>query len=196
MAPLTTASHETTHAALLDTLDIGKIHKPFRNPSWKPPQRRNKTIKQILADQSRKEASVMATKDNSGASTPIPNGNGPSATHLQPAPPNEKLDRIALTNALAASSATSTSASTIASTNPRAQPSSSAPLVTYTSIEAAPSLRPKRKYCDVTGLPAKYTDPKTGLRYVNKEVFAYIGGMSQGQIEGLLGLRGANTVLK
>jgi len=196
MAPLTAASDETTHAALLDTLDIGKIHKPFRNPSWKPPQRRNKNIKQILAEQSRKEASVMATKDNSGASTPIPNGSGPSsATHLHPAPPSEKLDRIALTNALAASSS-STSTPTLPNTNRPAQSSSSAPLVTYTSIEAAPSFRPKRKYCDVTGLPAKYIDPKTGLRYVNKEVFAYIGGMSQGQIEGLLGLRGANTVLK
>jgi INO80 complex subunit C len=32
---------------------------------------------------------------------------------------------------------------------------------TYTAIEAPPSLLPAKKYCDLTGLEAKYTDPKT-----------------------------------
>ena len=36
---------------------------------------------------------------------------------------------------------------------------------TYTGIEAPPSLLPAKKYCDLTGLDAKYTDPKTRLRY-------------------------------
>ena len=36
---------------------------------------------------------------------------------------------------------------------------------TYTGIEAPPSLLPAKKYCDLTGLEAKYTDPKTRLRY-------------------------------
>jgi len=38
-------------------------------------------------------------------------------------------------------------------------------LPTYTGIEAPPSLLPAKKYCDLTGLEAKYTDPKTRLRY-------------------------------
>jgi hypothetical protein len=36
---------------------------------------------------------------------------------------------------------------------------------TYTGIEAPPSLLPAKKYCDLTGLQAKYTDPKSKLRY-------------------------------
>ncbi len=45
--------------------------------------------------------------------------------------------------------------------------------LTYTNIESAPSFHPssQKKYCDITGLPAPYTDPKTRLRYHNKEVF-------------------------
>uniref|UniRef100_L7LS69 Putative ino80 complex subunit c n=1 Tax=Rhipicephalus pulchellus TaxID=72859 RepID=L7LS69_RHIPC len=34
----------------------------------------------------------------------------------------------------------------------------------YAALEAAPSLRPWRKYSDLTGLVAPYTDPKTKLR--------------------------------
>ncbi|KAI7091591.1 hypothetical protein KC352_g40497, partial [Hortaea werneckii] len=53
MAPITTASNDETHAALLDTLDMQKVPKPFRNPNWKPPQRRNKNLKQILSEAQR-----------------------------------------------------------------------------------------------------------------------------------------------
>ncbi|RPA81341.1 hypothetical protein BJ508DRAFT_196634, partial [Ascobolus immersus RN42] len=69
---------------------------------------------------------------------------------------------------------------------------------TWNDLEAGPSLHPERagKWCDVTGLPAKYTDPKTGLRYYDSEVYAYIRGMTKEQVEGYLALRGANVVLK
>jgi hypothetical protein len=77
MAPLTAASDEKTHHALLDKLDIYAVPKPFRNPNWKVPQRRNKNLKQILGEASRKEASVMATQNNSGVSTPaVPHSEG------------------------------------------------------------------------------------------------------------------------
>lgn len=36
--------------------------------------------------------------------------------------------------------------------------------------EAPPSLRPPKKYCDVTGLEAPYTDPKSRLRYHNADI--------------------------
>lgn len=70
--------------------------------------------------------------------------------------------------------------------------------VTYTNIESAPSLHPsgRKHYCDVTGLPAPYTDPKTRLRYHNVEVFHLIRTMPQSTTEGYLGARGAHTVLK
>jgi hypothetical protein len=89
MAPLTAASDERTHQALLDQLDIYKIHKSFRNPHWKPPQRRNKNVKQIIADATRKEASVMATQNNSGASTP-------ALSHTEGATPAGRPPNIAL----------------------------------------------------------------------------------------------------
>jgi|ERR1700735_1268032 INO80 complex subunit C len=41
-------------------------------------------------------------------------------------------------------------------------------------IDAPPSLLPQKKYCDITGLESKYTDPKTKLRYHNTEVYAVI----------------------
>ena len=63
-----------------------------------------------------------------------------------------------------------------------------------TSIEAPPSLLPARKYCDITGLEvhispvcglspylikvkAHYTDPATGLRYHDKNVYQLIKGL-------------------
>ncbi|KAL0577744.1 chromatin-remodeling complex subunit ies6 [Marasmius crinis-equi] len=49
---------------------------------------------------------------------------------------------------------------------------------TYTSIEAPPSFLPQKHWCDITGLEAPYTDPTTGLRYHDKDVFALIKGMS------------------
>ncbi|KAF9788042.1 hypothetical protein BJ322DRAFT_1209138 [Thelephora terrestris] len=57
---------------------------------------------------------------------------------------------------------------------------------TYTSIEAPPSLLPARKYCDITGLEARihsanYTDPATGLRYHDKNVYQLIKGLASVQ---------------
>uniref|UniRef100_L2FSA6 Major facilitator superfamily transporter quinate n=1 Tax=Colletotrichum fructicola (strain Nara gc5) TaxID=1213859 RepID=L2FSA6_COLFN len=72
-APKEQTEAQIAHQALLDEIDIHSIHKSFRNPSWRPNQRRNKNIKTILGDASRREASAMATPqqdDNSGAGTP------------------------------------------------------------------------------------------------------------------------------
>ena len=69
---------------------------------------------------------------------------------------------------------------------------------TYTNIESAPSLHPahQRPYCDITGLPAGYTDPKSRLRYFNREVFELVRGLPQGVAEKYLEARGAHVVLK
>jgi INO80 complex subunit C len=143
MAPITTASDESNHMALLDKLDMQKIHKPFRNPRWKPAQRRNKTVK--------------ATRNNSAAGTPQPEAAVPDPQPAQPI---------------------------------------ITPSYTYTSIQAAPSFKPKQKYCDITGLPAPYSDPKTGLRYHNTEVYSVIKTLSTTQVQEYLAARGAHTILK
>jgi INO80 complex subunit C len=201
MAPITHASDESNHQALLDKLDIFATPKPFRNPAWKPPQRRNKTVKQIIADVSRREASMMGTQNNSGSSTPMmPHSDGATTGGAQTpassagagsagsiAQAAQRLDRLVLERnqqALAASLAVP------ASNGP--------PAVTYTNIESAPSLHPssQRRYCDITGLSAPYTDPKTRLRYHDKEVFGLIRTMGQATTESYLAARGAHTVLK
>ncbi|KAL5114469.1 chromatin-remodeling complex subunit ies6 [Pleosporales sp. CAS-2024a] len=183
MAPLTTASDEKTHQALLDRLDIHATPKPFRNPHWKPPQRRNKNLKQIVGEASRKEASVMVTQNNSGQSTPaVPysEGNATPAGSAGRAP-----------NMAQAAQSLST---LVLEKHGRA----AGPAPTYTNIESAPSFHPssQKKYCDITGLPAPYTDPKTRLRYHNKELYGTIRTMPQNVYEAYLAARGAHTVLK
>lgn len=180
MAPLTAASDEHTHQALLDQLDIYKIQKSFRNPQWKPPQRRNKNVKQIIADATRKEASVMATQNNSGASTPaLAHADGANIAQAA-----QSLSTLVLEKNLRAAGG--------------ALGAANGPAATYTNIESAPSFHPssQRRYCDITGLPAPYTDPKTRLRYHDKEVFGVIRTMPQNVSEGYLSARGAHTVLK
>jgi INO80 complex subunit C len=184
MAPITTASNEETHAALLDTLDMHKIHKPFRNPAWKPPQRRNKNLKQILSEAQRAQQSLINTQQNSGATTPQPSSIGDATPSLNPNPAQASRDLSRLVVEKNAKQVNGGGAGT------------TVPSVTYTSIAAAPSLKPKKKYCDITGLPAKYKDPKTGLFYYNAEVYAVVKGLTTGQVQEYLAARGANTVLK
>ncbi|XP_022198828.1 INO80 complex subunit C [Nilaparvata lugens] len=63
----------------------------------------------------------------------------------------------------------------------------------YSSIEAPPSFRPPKKYSDISGLPAKYTDPQTKLFYALAEEFATVRSLPSDIINGYLTLRGANN---
>jgi len=154
----------------MDKMDIFSIHKSFRNPNWKP-SRRNKNIKQIVSEASRKEASLLATQTVSGISTPAVGSSSVSAP---------VIPSISQAAQLAQESTTK------------------GPAITYTNIESAPSLHPssQRRYCDITGLPAPYTDPKTRLRYHNGEVFGILRTFNTASAEAYLAARGAHTVLK
>lgn len=189
MGPATPSSDDS-HQQLLDQLDLTLKPRPFRNSAWKPSQRRNKNIKQIISEASRKDASVLVTGDNSGSSTPQPSttlGTGAvtplqtngHATHSNISQAAQNLATLVLEKNLQASM-------------------SSGPIATYTNIESAPSLHPahQKHYCDITGLPAPYTDPKTRLRYHNKEVFGVVRSLTQGQAEKYLEARGAHVILK
>ncbi|KAI9820359.1 MAG: hypothetical protein M1827_005981 [Pycnora praestabilis] len=191
MAP-TTLSSDDSHQQLLDQLDIAGIRKPFRNPNWKPSQRRNKNIKQMLSEASRKEASVLATQNNSGASTPLPLG----TITLEPGTSTPLSTNGSLKQPNIAQAAQSLSTLVLEKNQQAAL--SAGLMATYTNIESAPSLYSghQKHYCDITGLPAPYTDPKTRLRYHNKEVFALLKGLSQGTAESYLEARGAHIVLK
>ncbi|KAH8889838.1 hypothetical protein GQ53DRAFT_722891 [Thozetella sp. PMI_491] len=187
------------HQELLEQLDIHSIHKTFRNPHWRPNTRRNKNIKTILGDASRKEASLIATpQDDSGAatpadhdglstsgtSTPATNGGGSSQPNLAQA--SRSLSKLVLEKSL----------NVPRQSNGPGSVGATAPTATYTNIESAPSLAPQKHYCDVTGLSAPYLDPKTRMRYHNQEVFAMIRSLPQGMGQEFLVARGAHTVLK
>ncbi|KAI7862020.1 ino eighty subunit 6 [Spinellus fusiger] len=67
---------------------------------------------------------------------------------------------------------------------------------TYQNIECPPSVMPQKKYCDVTGLDASYTDPKTTLRYHNAEIYQFIRTLGVPNVQTYLGSRNAAVVLK
>ncbi|KAH7035579.1 uncharacterized protein B0I36DRAFT_347328 [Microdochium trichocladiopsis] len=205
---------QIAHQELIDRLDIHSIHKSFRNPHWKPNQRRNKNIKAILGDASRREAasaSIAATPldNNSGAATPMDIDGGNNATsddknndglstsgtstpvNGNTAPPNLAQASRSLSKLVLEKSLKQNGAPGLGGTS-----GSQAPSATYTNIESAPSLAHTKRYCDITGLPAPYLDPKSRLRYHNREVFGFIRTLPQGVGEQYLEARGAHTVLK
>eukprot|EP00173_Palmaria_palmata_P004630 Plantae.Rhodophyta-Palmaria_palmata.ctg6698.p2 GENE.Plantae.Rhodophyta-Palmaria_palmata.ctg6698~~Plantae.Rhodophyta-Palmaria_palmata.ctg6698.p2 ORF type:complete len:119 (-),score=20.05 Plantae.Rhodophyta-Palmaria_palmata.ctg6698:358-714(-) len=69
-------------------------------------------------------------------------------------------------------------------------------LPSYVNIDAPPSMRPTKKYCDITGLPAKYTDPKTKVRFATSEAFRFERNLPDHKVEEYLGLRAAQTRIR
>lgn len=67
---------------------------------------------------------------------------------------------------------------------------------TFVNIDAPPSTYPPKRYCDITGLPAPYTDPRTKLRYHDAAAYAQIRQLTQEQVQQLLAVRNANVVLR
>ena len=160
--PSTPGPSDDAHQLLLDQMDIYYTPKPFRNTNWKPSGRRNKNTRQIIGETQRREASVLATQDNSGASTPMPPPTGATtdgtATPVHGTGSSKPLNMAQATQSLS---------TLVLERNLQKAANGGGPVlgpaVTYTNIESAPSLHPahQKHYCDITGLPSKYTDPKT-----------------------------------
>ncbi|XP_050485799.1 INO80 complex subunit C isoform X1 [Bombus huntii] len=68
-------------------------------------------------------------------------------------------------------------------------------VVHYSSINAPPSFRPAKKYSDISGLPARYTDPQTKLYYATAEEFATVRSLPMDITAGYLALRGASSIV-
>ena len=64
------------------------------------------------------------------------------------------------------------------------------------NIEAPPSVYPPKKYCDITGQLAKYTDPQTKLHYVDAAAFAALRRLPAEAVQERLALRRAEFKLK
>ncbi|XP_011647602.1 INO80 complex subunit C isoform X3 [Pogonomyrmex barbatus] len=65
----------------------------------------------------------------------------------------------------------------------------------YSSINAPPSFKPAKKYSDISGLPARYTDPQTKLYYATAEEFATVRSLPMDITAGYLALRGASSIV-
>jgi hypothetical protein len=70
------------------------------------------------------------------------------------------------------------------------------PCLEDTSIDAAPSSFPPRKYCDLTGFEAPYTDPRSGLRFSSVAAYRFLQELPEYSRYQLLGLRNAAPVLR
>nr|CAD7432962.1 unnamed protein product [Timema monikensis] len=65
--------------------------------------------------------------------------------------------------------------------------------VHYSSIDALPSFKPAKKYSDISGLLAKYTDPQTKLHFAVAEEFSTVRSLPMDITAGYLSLRRANN---
>lgn len=64
--------------------------------------------------------------------------------------------------------------------------------VTYGSIDGPPSFKPSKKYSDLSGLEARYTDPQTKIRYATPEEFSRVRTLPSDLVSGYLSLRKAS----
>ncbi|OQV22729.1 putative INO80 complex subunit C, partial [Hypsibius exemplaris] len=60
----------------------------------------------------------------------------------------------------------------------------------YWTIRAPPRLKPAKRYSDVSGFEANYTDPETKLHYCNAEEFEIIRSLTRDLVQSYLRLRG------
>lgn len=68
---------------------------------------------------------------------------------------------------------------------------------TTMSLTAPPTLKPIKKYCDITGLEGKYRSPTNNLRFHDVEIYQeVIKHMAQGVDQDYLSMRGAHVILK
>lgn len=67
---------------------------------------------------------------------------------------------------------------------------------TYATIDAPPSVYPSKRFCDLTGVEAKYVDPKTKLRYASADQYAVIRSLPDDVVQAHLAVRNANVVIR
>ncbi|SGY22668.1 BQ5605_C019g08839 [Microbotryum silenes-dioicae] len=171
--PLTNYAEEHSYAHL---------PKPFKSAQWaqRSSSRRNKNLKQVIALEKERVDNVIKTRSETwvGAVPAAAANGGTSATTtttgLMDVDSCECRVRFSLT--------------------PRR--SCGIPLVVDMSIDAAPSVLPAKKYCDVTGLEAKYVDPASTLHYHNPEVYEVIKTFQPGVIQSYLANRGQGVILR
>lgn len=134
--------------------DADFAHTPrfFKKPSWKPPSRRHKPAKAVLADEQRRLAALTTEYEQQQ-----------QQAEEQGTPLKAK--------------------------NP-------ASAVSYASLDAPPSLKPRKWWCDITGLEGRYKSVRHGLRYYDVEIYGIVQNLAPGVDQQYLELRNANVVLR
>lgn len=139
-------------SSLVADADFAHTPRYFKKPSWRPPTRRHKPAKAVLADEQRRLAALITEYDL-------------QQQELQQQGQPEKNRNPALA-------------------------------VSYAALDAPPSLKPRKWWCDITGLEGKYKSVRHGLRYHNVEVFGIVQNLGAGVDQQYLELRNANVVLR
>lgn len=153
-----------------DIFDFNTVHRPFKTATWKTPSRRHKPAKAILADEQRRLQSIVAHHQHrqEQAKEKLVHDTEHKHHHEKTI---QHLEETA------------------------AAPAPTFP-ASYFSVEAPPSVRPRKWWCDITGLEGRYKSPRHGLRYHNPEIYAIVQGMAPGVDQQYLELRNANVVLR
>ncbi|BGP40110.1 chromatin-remodeling complex subunit ies6 [Rhodotorula kratochvilovae] len=171
-----------------DEFNYADVPRPFKNPYYSRQLqgqggKRNKSLKQILAlERERVDRLLEDRKQRVLAAVAEEHGAAP-AEGMQVDGAEEGAQRTPEDEARAAE------------TERRLQEAFHE-VVSYASVEAPPSLMPQKRYCDVTGLDAKYTDPKSTLRYHNPEVYDVLRTFQPAVIQAYLAVRGQGVVLR
>ncbi|KAM0752411.1 hypothetical protein T439DRAFT_324494 [Meredithblackwellia eburnea MCA 4105] len=157
-------------ASLADEYSYATVDRSFKNQDYrKNLNRRNKTLKQILATE-RERVDKLA---------------------------KDKREQEEAAKAAALESGTETAPMQVdGASSSKAASTAFADMVTYSSVEAPPSLQPAKKYCDVTGLEAPYVDPRSTLRYHNAEIYEVLKTFQPAVIQSYLAVRGSGVVLR
>ncbi|KAH7890302.1 YL1 nuclear protein C-terminal domain-containing protein [Phlebopus sp. FC_14] len=178
----------TSHTpTLAETLSLLHIPRPFKNPSYtKNINRRTKNLKTVLGQERERER--LERERRRGEREWVAGIGG-----VVSAGASVRGDAMDV-DAVDANAPPPPSPSQQPAVKPHTVLEEDVP--TYTSIEAPPSLLPQRHYCDITGLEAPYTDPRTGLRYHDKSVYEIIKGLSPSVAKDYLSARGVNPIVR
>mmetsp|Transcript_13753 Transcript_13753/g.50076 ORF Transcript_13753/g.50076 Transcript_13753/m.50076 type:complete len:175 (-) Transcript_13753:1709-2233(-) len=66
----------------------------------------------------------------------------------------------------------------------------------YLAMQAPPSAYPAKKYCDLTGFEAPYTEPKSKIRYAAADLYPNVRALPEQQVKALLALRNVESGLR
>ncbi|GAA6053820.1 hypothetical protein JCM3770_003052 [Rhodotorula araucariae] len=168
-----------------DEFNYADIPRPFKNPYYTRQLqgqggKRNKSLKQILSLERERVDRVLEDRKQRVLAAIAEEQGAPAATAMQVDSTEQAMQE---------------DEACAADTERRLQEAFHE-VVSYASVEAPPSLMPPKRYCDVTGLDAKYTDPKSMLRYHNPEVYDVLRTFQPAVIQAYLAVRGQGVVLR